>query len=345
MDVHSVVEDRNRAVRRGFLAFLLGAVAFVTSCNLIFVVWLGGAPLLSQSSLMFILWSLAFIIAMAVIQLLRMSGDGRKLARSVGALPVEDYLRDTPRSKLEVQQLDNILDELCIAAHCPRPALFILKSANDINGFACGIKPEYWCITVSEGALRRLDRDATQALVAHELAHLVRGDTRSAVLTCAYITALACAGAIGAFLVWAGSSSGKEGAVLALGGLLVALLGSVGWLVALLLEASLSRDQEFRADAEAVRMTRDGDGMVKLLTQLAQETYGLDSKGQPEDKTKANWDAFFARPMYFRRNAIGTWLDTHPPLIERIRVFDPNAADQLMAQIAATRKASSEGTT
>lgn len=326
MNVLGVVDVRNKDVRRGLLLFLMGILAFVVSLNLLFVVWLGSAPLLSQGSLTFMGWTSGIILAASLVQLVRFARDGKRISASLGGVPLGHFASVSPKAKTKAKQLQNILDELCIAAGSPRPALYIQKGHLDLNGFACGIRPDQWCITVTEGAVMRLSRDEMQALMAHELAHLTTGDTRNSILICAYIGGLASISLIGIVVASAGAGKGKEGAALALAGLLISILGGVGLLSSSLLEARLSRRQEFRADAEGVRLTRHAEGMVALLVRLAEETVAADGRDRGWD---TSWDAFCARPLNFGRAAKTFWFDSHPPLVERIRVFDPAAAEKV----------------
>jgi len=119
---------------------------------------------------------------------------------------------------------------------------------------------------------------------------------------------------------------GKETAAGAVIGLGIALLGGGGMLSASLLEARLSRRQEVRADVEGVRLTRHADGMVALLVTLAEEQVA--SQGKPGG-WDLSWDGFCAAPLMFGRVTHAFWFDSHPPLIDRIRVFDAAAAERV----------------
>jgi len=76
------------------------------------------------------------------------------------------------------QRLCNVVDELCIAAHMPRPQIMVLPRADAINAFAAGWDAEDAVLAVTQGALQYLTREELQGMVAHELSHLHEGDTR-----------------------------------------------------------------------------------------------------------------------------------------------------------------------
>lgn len=323
MNLPEVVDDRNREVRRGLRLFAAGVLLFVVSLDLLLVVWLGSAPFLGKGSLTFMVWLTGIILLASLIQWSRFTRDGRELSRSLGGVPLAQFAQVSPKAKAKAKQLQNILEELCIAAGCEVPALYIQKGRDELNGFACGLQPSHWCITVTEGAAKRLSRDQMQALMAHELAHLTSGDTRNSILICAYIAGLASISLIGLLVSMFAVGKGKEASAGAVIGLGIALLGGGGMLSASLLEARLSRRQEYRADVEGVRLTRHADGMVALLVTLAEEQVA--SQGKPGG-WDLSWDGFCAAPLMFGRVTHAFWFDSHPPLIDRIRVFDAAAA-------------------
>lgn len=324
MNIWQVLDARNAEVRFGLVAFATSIAAFVMVVGGVLAVWLNGGDLLGKDHLLTMAWIGAFIVAASLVQLWRFARDGRRLSRSMGGVPLEGYAGRSEDTKAQARRVENILEELCIAANCPKPALHVQIDVDELNGFACGLRPEQWCITLTEGAVSQLDRGALQALVAHELAHLTHGDTRNAILMCAYIAGLASLAVIGLLMAAAFRGKGKEGVALAAVGLAIALAGAVGVLIGSILEAALSRRQEFRADAEAVRLTRDSEGMVRLLCRLGQDV--AKARGLPEP---SGWDERWARPMHFNRCAKPFWFDSHPPLVERIRVFDAAAAERV----------------
>jgi Zn-dependent protease with chaperone function len=318
------------------MVFAAGIIAYVVAVNLLFFVWLGGDDFWTHGSLKAMLWMTGLVLAAAVIQFLRLTRDGRQISGGLGGIPVAGFARGHKRHVAKVTQLQNILAELCIAASSPTPALHVQPGKHYINGFACGMRPEQWCITVTEGALINLSRDELQALIGHELTHLTTGDTRNSVLLCSYIVGLGSLTLVGLVIAAMGGGKSKEGAGLALVGLVLALFGALGALVALVLEASLSREQEFRADAGAVRLTRSSDAMVSLLTRLAEEL-SRERGNRMAGSFEFSWDAIAMRPMNFNHGAKGFWLDSHPPLVDRIRVFDPSAAARVETLLGCAR--------
>ena len=76
----------------------------------------------------------------------------------------------------EERRLLNVVEEIAIASGVPVPAVFVLPAQDGINAFAAGNTPSDAAIAVTAGALRLLDRDQLQGVVAHEFSHILNGD-------------------------------------------------------------------------------------------------------------------------------------------------------------------------
>jgi Zn-dependent protease with chaperone function len=103
-------------------------------------------------------------------------------------------------------------------------------------------------------------------------------------------------------------------------GAVLFIVGGLGWLIAAVLEARISREMEFRADAEGARLASDTSGMVRLLEKIGHESGGLPA---PPGAT--------ANPMFFRSALRKFWFDSHPPLVARIRALDAGRAAEIEA--------------
>lgn len=91
----------------------------------------------------------------------------RAVLRALGAKPL--HCADAP-------DLYAILLNICDRARMERlPELFLLP-APDMNAFALGVSDNA-CILVTEGLLRGLSRDEIAGILAHEVAHILSGDT------------------------------------------------------------------------------------------------------------------------------------------------------------------------
>ena len=232
----------------------------------------------------------------------------------------------------EQQRLVNVVDEMSIASGLPRPKLWIVPD-DDPNAFATGRDPAHASIAVTEGLLTRLDRDELQAVVAHEMAHVARYDTRLMTLVAAMVGAIALlSDGLGRFL-W---HSGRSGNTVArsMGGVAarrsggrnagVAVVLVVVWVLTLLIAPlvsrlvamAISRKREFLADATAAQYTRNPGALASALGKL-------DDASAPTHRIgRAATHLCIVDPGDQRvqrlRGALGNLMASHPPMAERI---------------------------
>jgi predicted Zn-dependent protease len=121
------------------------------------------------------------------------------------------------------------------------------------------------------------DEDALAAVVAHEIAHVVRRDGANAVSNAALFSALSEASMQGASIAVSQTSAGP-----ALGVLTNALSDSVEGVMEKLLTKGFDRSQEYRADLYAAQLLQragyDPAALVRVLTILETHT-GKDHAG------------------------------------------------------------------
>ena len=107
--------------------------------------------------------------------------------------------------------------------------------------------------------------------------------------------------------------------VLPLIGLALYVIGYVGVFFANLIKAAVSRQREFLADASAVQFTRNPDGIAGALKKIGALSAGL---GHPRAAGRGG------QPHVLRQcreaGQLFGLLETHPPLVERIRRLDPS---------------------
>ncbi|MBC8041702.1 MAG: M48 family metalloprotease, partial [Opitutaceae bacterium] len=104
-------------------------------------------------------------------------------------------------------------------------------------------------------------------------------------------------------------------AILAVG-LVMLILGYIGYFFGRLIQSAVSRQREFLADASAVQFTRNPGGITGALKKIG--GYALGSRIQ---STKASELSHFFFSQGFLSNFGGIWA-THPPLDVRIRAVD-----------------------
>ena len=103
----------------------------------------------------------------------RVRRGGSAVAERVGGRPLAPDTRDPAELRLQ-----HVIEEMAIASGLPAPSVYVLDGQPAINAFAAGHSTEDGAVAVTAGALETLDRDELQAVVAHEMSHLLNGDAR-----------------------------------------------------------------------------------------------------------------------------------------------------------------------
>lgn len=269
------------------------------------------------------LWTAVLVGGMvligSLIKLSQLSGGGKVVAKNLGGRAVEPDTRDPYERRLL-----NVVEEMSIASGVPVPEVWIMDAEPAINAFAAGTDPANAVIGVTRGTLERLNRAELQGVIAHEFSHILNGDMKLNIRLMGWIFGLVMISVVGRFLMeslrhFRGSRDSKNSGglvlVLLLSGLVLWLVGSVGVLFARMIQAAISRQREFLADASAVQFTRLPDGIAGALKKIG----GFQEHGHIHAPAAAE-----ARHMFFAGSALSSLMATHPPLEQRIRAIDPS---------------------
>ena len=251
---------------------------------------------------------------------MQLNGGGSVVARDMGARQVDPHTRDTDERKLV-----NVVEEMAIASGVPVPEIWIMDQELGINAFAAGTEPGNAVVAVTRGCIQRLTRSELQGVVAHEFSHILNGDMRLNMRLMGLLFGILMISMIGRMLFESlrfmrvrSSSNDKGGGAgiviaIVLAGIGLMIVGSVGVFFGRLIQAAISRQREYLADASAVQFTRDPDGIAGALKKIGGQQYG--SKISSPKAAEAS-HLFFADGGMFSYG-----LATHPPLDVRIKTL------------------------
>ncbi len=251
------------------------------------------------------------------------------ILRAAGARPA-----DRPGDEV----LRHVVAELSLAAGIPAPAAYVIESPS-LNAFSTGRDPQHGAIAVTSGLLARMDREELQGVVSHELAHIRNLDSRYALYVAILVGLVATVTDGFLRLVGEGwkqgvffwSSDDEKGIVTVAAGiafgvfltLVALLLRLVAPFFSLLVQAAVSREREFLADATAVEITRNPRGLERALAAVAQDHADLAVANRG---TQHLW---FRNPIRAGSDRRPGLLATHPSIgarIERLRALQGLAA-------------------
>jgi Zn-dependent protease with chaperone function len=319
-------EAAQASTRQLLVAFALVLVLVVLAANgVLALIYRLSFPFASGYPALFFATNTAvvllFVLGGCWFESLRLREGGPHVARLAGARE----LRASGHGPAERQErrLAHIVAEMALASrHTPAPAAWVLARDDAINAFAAGWGPGDAVVVVTRGALERLTREELQGVVAHEFSHLLHGDTRLHMRLLGLVWGLEMVFTLGRSL-----SRPDDGGRRSLGvlfGLGLMAVGWLGWAGGRLLQAAVSRQREFLADASAVQYTRNVAGIGGALRKIGhQARHRADALRSPQASALAHF--YLHTPG---RHFDGWWA-THPPLAERLRRLYGEAVELL----------------
>ena len=214
----------------------------------------------------------------------------------------------------EIQKSDNprlyrIVENLSITTGTPMPKVYIIEDAAP-NAFATGRDPQHAVVAATTGLLEIMDDAELEGVMAHELGHVQNYDIRLSMIVFGLVVAVGfLADVFLRFTLFGGNRNNNNGGgnpiMLVFG--LIALI--VAPLVAAVVQAAVSRQREYLADATGALTTRHPDALASALEKLA--AYGRPMKRQ--NSTMAHmWISDPTKPGFMDR-----LFSTHPPIADR----------------------------
>jgi heat shock protein HtpX len=294
--------DRGLTARMTATMFLLGLVfvAFVAA-----IVFILGAVHASG----------ALIVLAAVV-----IGGGL----AIGSLFYSDKIALSTAGAVEVTpqqapELHGVVDRICALADMPKPRIAI--SPTDLpNAFATGRNTKHSVLCVTEGLLRRLDREELEGVISHEMSHVAHKDVM--VMTIASFLAII-AGLLIRFSfygeLFGGGGRRDDNNQSALPVLLIIMgVSIVVYAISFLLIRLLSRYRELAADRSGALLT----GQPSALASALQKVSGTIARIPTRDLREVQpLNAFFFVPALSAKEAqskISELFSTHPPLEKRL---------------------------
>lgn len=215
-----------------------------------------------------------------------------------------------PVSRSEEPELYNLLENLCISRGLSMPRLEVIET-DAMNAYASGIDNKSYAVTVTRGLMQRLDRDELEAVLAHELTHIMNRDVRLLIVSIIF------AGMIGfiAQLVWSSirysffvGGRNRDGRVV-LVMMVIGLILWLGYMATIFTRFALSRRREYMADAGAIELTKKPEAMMRALQRIS-----------GNDRIPAAPDDISLMCTTNSKKFMGLFA-THPPIDARIQAI------------------------
>ena len=246
-------------------------------------------------------------VAAAAVLLAGAGAYGDRLALSAMAA--------RPVSEVEHPELYRLVRELSKAGRLPVPRLY-LSPAEQPNSFTVGRHPRGATICCTRGLLASLDQAELRGVLGHELAHISGRDILPATFSAAVATVITSPAALARFRpararTPAAQGRGPYGLGLAEGAAML-LLGPVA---ALVIQLSVPREREYRADAAGALLSGAPVALASALRKIEAGTAELALV--PDARVTSVGHLMMASP--FRAEGFARLFATHPPAGERLR--------------------------
>lgn len=229
----------------------------------------------------------------------------RMINRATGARAISR--RDYPK-------IYNMLENLCISRGLPMPRFFLIDSPA-LNAYASGIDEKSYAITLTRGIIDTLDDDELEAVIAHELTHIINRDVRLLIISVIFVGMISFL----AEMAWRSMAYGRYGGRRNSAMPIALLVLGIGYVFAILLRFALSRKREFLADAGAVELTKNPDAMASALRKISGKALMKNVPDEVRQMCIENPPGFFSL------------FATHPPIEERIAVLEHYAGARKVA--------------
>jgi Zn-dependent protease with chaperone function len=314
-------QERARThTRRMLILFVAAVVCIIIAADIVVLIAFGafgdrhhafaaarGVPL--QALFLSSLAVLAVVGGATMYKVSTLRSGGGAVARQFGATLVA---ADT--TNFAYRRLRNVIEEIAIASGVPVPEIYVLEDEPAINAFAAGYTPADAAVTVTRGCLDKLTRDELQGVIAHEFSHVLNGDMRLNIRLMGVLFGILVIGIAGRKLI-ANSARGRDSSGLVAFGIAVLVIGYIGVFFGRLIKAGISRQREYLADASAVQFTRQTLGIGGALKKIG---------GLAEGSKLASAETEEVAHMLFG-DGVGysALFATHPPLLKRIKLLDP----------------------
>ena len=275
-------------------------IVFLMTFLTILLVAVGQATFGSQGAVM------ALAIA-AVMNLFTYFFSDRMVLAATGARLVTEQ---------EAPELYAVVRSLAAKANVPMPRVAIIPQDSP-NAFATGRDPQHAVVAATEGILKILDRDELEAVLGHELGHVTNRDILLGAIAATLAGALT---SLAQMAMWTGGGrrDDREGGGGGLVGILAILFAPVA---AAIVQAMISRQAEFRADASGAALSGHPLELASALRKLEAVSQRLPMDGSP-----ATAHLFIVNPF---AGGLARLFSTHPPTEERVARLEAMARGEL----------------
>jgi heat shock protein HtpX len=213
-----------------------------------------------------------------------------------------------PVTREEAPRLYSMMEFLCSRNGMPMPKIYLIPEDSP-NAFATGRDPQHASVAVTQGAMKLLNEEELQGVLAHEISHVKNRDiliSSVAATMAGIIMWVANMARFAAF--FGGGSRDRDDNGSALASLFMIIVAPIA---ATLIQLWISRTREYQADTSGAETAGNPYGLASALRKL--DAY---SKQIPMEASPSTAHMYIVHP--FSGSALMNLFSTHPPIQKRI---------------------------
>ena len=219
--------------------------------------------------------------------------------------------------KSDNPRLWNVVENLAITEGMPMPKVYIINDPAP-NAFATGRDPKHAIVAATTGLLAIMDDSELEGVMAHEMSHVKNYDIRVSTIVFGLVSAIGILADMAMRMAFWGNMFGggrdderEDNGGFAIITLVVGLVASIiAFLIGPLIQAAVSRQREYLADATGAEITRYPEGLASALEKLGQY-------GRPMRRASSSMaHLYIADPI--KPGLVERAFSTHPPIADRI---------------------------
>ena len=245
-----------------------------------------------------------FVLVGALIYALITYFAGAKMALAInGAHEIQK--KDSPR-------LWRIVENLAITNGMPMPRVCIMDDPAP-NAFATGRDPNHAVVCATTGILNIMTDTELEGVMAHEMGHVKNYDIRVSMYVFALVAVISLLADTILHFTWFSDDDNKSPLTTILA--IVAIV--IAPIAAGLIQAAISRQREYLADATGALTTRHPEALASALEKIGK--HGSTMKKQ----NSSTAHLFFANPLSGK--SLLNLFSTHPSIEDRVRILRESA--------------------
>jgi len=216
-----------------------------------------------------------------------------------------------PVTREEFFNFYTVVENLSIVNQTPVPKIYVIDSEAS-NAFATGRDPDHAVVCATIGLLKKLNRTELEAVIAHELSHIKNYDIRLMTLVSVLVGSLSILinTATRTSFLRKNNDNNRSGGILTLIGFILIIFSPI---IAKIIQLAISRRREYFADASAVKLTHQPQGLIDALIKISSDESKL------ETASTATASLYISNP--FKHNKLASMFSTHPPIENRIKAL------------------------